>query len=62
MGAILKDRVEKHMEATREPIQTALTTVLGQMEYDVDLFVSLLESYPARLTAVRAARGGHIKY
>uniref|UniRef100_UPI00358EF936 uncharacterized protein n=1 Tax=Myxine glutinosa TaxID=7769 RepID=UPI00358EF936 len=62
LGAIHKDRVEQRLQNTREELLTALTNVLEEMEFDRDLFVSLLESYPTRLEAVRSAGGGHTKY
>ena len=40
----------------------ALTSVQEEMEFDHNLFVSLLESYPMRLEAFRLANGGHSKY
>ena len=62
LGAILKDRVEHRITNNHEDLETALTRSLGDLEFDTDLFTSLLESYPDRLRAVRKARGGHTKY
>ena len=62
MGAILMDRVEKRMQNTREQLLPALTHVLEEMEFERNLFVSLLDLYPARLDAVRSANGGVTKY
>ena len=62
LGAILKYRVEEHIHTTKEDLQTALNKVLAGMEFDCELFVSLLESYPERLKKVHLAGGGHIGY
>ena len=62
MGAILKDRVEKQLSTSGETLEEVLFNVLSDMEYDTELFVSLLSSYPSRLTSVREAHGGHTKY
>ena len=62
LGAILKDRVEKRMSNSQDDLQAALTRTLGDMEFEMQLFTSLLESYPARLEAVRKAGGRHTKY
>ena len=62
LGAIVKDRVEKRLAGTNEHFDAALTRILGDLEFDTQLFISLLESYPARLEAVKKAGGGHTKY
>lgn len=69
VGAIIKDRVESAMHNQRGPnryrIQTlhnVLNDILLNLEFDVDLFDALLRSYPRRLAAVQAARGGHTDY
>ena len=69
VGAIIKDRVETRMHKLRGPnpysiatLRNALTEVLAAMEFDTQLFESLLRSYPRRLAAVRQARGGHTDY
>ena len=62
MGAIVKDRVEKRLLVSGEALEEALFHVLSELEYDTELFVSLLESYPSRLTSVREANGGHTRY
>lgn len=62
LGAILKDRVEQRLQNAGEDLLLTVANVLEKMEFDRELFVSLLESYPARLKAVRAAAGGHTKY
>ena len=62
LGAILKERVEQRLQNAGEDLLLTVANVLEEMEFDHELFVSLLESYPARLEAVRAAAGGHTKY
>ena len=62
LGSILKERVEKRISNSNEDLETALNRVLGDLEFDTELFISLLESYPARLDAVRKAGGRHTKY
>ena len=62
LGAILKERVEKRLATSNDTLDAALTRILGDLEYDTRLFHSLLESYPARLEAVRKAGGGHTRY
>lgn len=62
LGAIIKDRVEQRLQNAGEDLLLTVANVLEKMEFDRELFVSLLESYPARLKAVRAAAGGHTKY
>lgn len=36
--------------------------VLHEMEYERELFIKLLRIFPDRLTAVKAARGGHTDF
>ena len=62
LGAIVKDRVEKKLETSGEALEEVLHQVLSEMEYDTELFVSLLSSYPSRLTSVREANGGQTKF
>ena len=62
LGAIVKDRVEKRLSGSNDDLEAALARVLGDLEFDTELFTSLLESYPARLDAVKKAGGGHTKY
>ena len=62
LGAIVKDRVERHLLFQKDDLDTALARVLSDLEFDTQLFLSLLESYPARLDAVRQAGGRHTKY
>ena len=62
LGAILKVRVESRLASTNEELETALERSLGDLEFDTDLFASLLQSYPSRLDAVRKAGGRHTKY
>ena len=62
MGAILKDRVEKRITNAGELLEYVLQKELQTLEFDVDLFVSLLDTYPARLAAVRKAGGGHTRF
>ena len=62
MGSILNDRVENCISETGGELREVVLGVLEAMEFEVELFISLLRSYPARLGAVRAANGGHKKY
>jgi len=62
LGSILKDRVEQRINSTNEDLEPALARALGDLKFDTELFLPLLESYPARLEAVRKARGGHTRY
>ena len=62
LGAIVKDRVEKRMFSSRDSLDDTLMRILGDMELDTELFSALLESYPARLEAVRKAGGVISKY
>ena len=68
-GSILKDEVEKRMLS--EPLATRysptkmekhITAVLRGMEFNTELFESLLSSYPARLQAVRDTNEGNTEY
>ena len=62
LGSILKKRVESKLTTTNRDLETCLTRALGDLEFDTELFVSLLSSYPRRLEAVRQAAGAHTKY
>lgn len=62
LGSILKGRVENRITETGGELRQVVTEVLEEMEFEEELFVSLLTSYPTRLNAVRAANGGHTKY
>ena len=62
LGAILKDRVEHRLENSGETLEEALHNTLTDMEYDRDLFTSLLLSYPSRLTSVKESNGGQTKF
>lgn len=62
LGSILKDRVEKHLQNTRRSLIDVVNNELSKMEFETDLFSSLLQSYPARLDAVREAGGRHTNY
>lgn len=62
MGAILKERVEQRITNTGVGLELALNAELKALEYDQNLFTSLLRSYPARLDALRKAGGSHTKY
>ena len=62
LSAIVKDRVEKRLSVSNDGLEAALARVLGDLEFATELFISLLESYPARLEAVKKAGGGHTKY
>ena len=69
LGAILKDSVEakmiKEVDADRYSkgkLMRHLQDVLEELEFDTNLFESLLRSYPSRLQAVRDANGFHTKY
>lgn len=69
VGSILKDKVEKRMMSeplatrfSRTRMEEHIDAVLREMEFDTELFESLLSSYPARLQAVRDANGGNTEY
>lgn len=69
IGSVLKDKVESKMikeygpdRYSKEKLLCNLNSVLKKMEFDTDLFESLLKSYPLRLQAVREANGSHTKY
>lgn len=69
LGEIVKDRVEKlmHMESgigrySWETLSKNLNTVLNELEFDTELFESLLCSMPVRLEQVRKAEGGHTDF
>ena len=55
-------RVEKRLLTSGETLEEVLHDVLAQMEYDTELFVTLLSSYPDRLTSVREANGENTNY
>ena len=50
------------MRTTGGYLKDVLDNELRKLEYDTDLFTALLRSYPARLTAVKEARGGPTRY
>lgn len=69
LGAIMKDRVESKMiqeqgpnRYLKETLQQHLVDILSEMEFDTELFESLLRSYPSRLRAVRENNGYHTKF
>ena len=69
VGAILKQRTEDLMVAeeginrySKETLIGHMTTVLKSLERDMDLFESLLLSYPARLKEVVNKNGGDTSY
>lgn len=69
VGAIIKDKVESALHTFPDNpqqgllnLQNVLHNVLRNLENDTNLFDSLLRSFPARLAAVTAARGGHTDY
>lgn len=69
IGSIIKDEVEKKMlSETRdsrylaETLKMHISDVLTNMETDIDLFETLLCSYPSRLRAVKNANGRHTDY
>ena len=62
LGSILKGRVENRLLETGGDLQQVLVSVLEELEFDDELFTSLLTSYPTRINAVREAKGGHTKY
>ena len=69
LGEIVKDRVEKFMHAesgpgrySEETLMKNLNTILTELEYDTDLFESLLCSMPERLKQVGEAEGGHTNF
>jgi hypothetical protein len=69
IGSIIKDEVEAKMAQQRGPgrysvetLKKNLIEVLESLEDKTDLFEDLLCSYPARLKAVREARGQHTDF
>ena len=64
LGAILKERVEKTLITYGNDVslRTVLESELEKLKDDTELFRTLLRSYPARLKAVREAKGGHTNY
>ena len=69
IGTVVKDEVEKRMLSesagnpySQETLKKHLTEVLTDMESNVELFETLLCSYPSRLRAVRKANGRHTDY
>ena len=62
VGAIIKKRVEDHLRETPVALEDALEHILRNMEYETELFISLLQSYPSRLEAVTNASGGNTRY
>lgn len=65
-GSIIKDHVDQRLhnerELTVDTLRRVLDDTLRQFQNDTILFERLLRSYPDRLNAVVAARGGHTKY
>ena len=57
----MKGRVENRLSETGD-LRQVLLDVLQELEFDQELFTSLLTSYPTRINAIRAAKGGHTKY
>lgn len=66
LGAIIKSKVEERMSSdkhfTFESISEHLNFVCKSLEFDTDLFVALLSSFPARVKAIRKAKGGHTDF
>ena len=69
MGAIMKERTEEALEAysvadRSKPaiLGQTLHSVLDEMSDDTELFEKLLKSYPRRMAAVKAEKGGHTEY
>lgn len=67
LGSIVKDRVESKMHNERDrfsmpTFSRVLNSVLENLRNENTLFEALLRSFPDRLAAVVAARGGHTKY
>ena len=65
LGEIVKDRVKKLMHKkigpgcySEETLLNNLNMVLNELEYDTELFESLLCSMPERLRQMREAEGG----
>ena len=68
IGSILKGKVEKRMLSehlatrySRTKMEEHINAVLRGMEFNTELFESLLSSYPACLRAVRDVNGGNIE-
>ena len=69
IGSILKDNVENRMlseplatQFSRTRMEEHIDAVLREMEFNTELFESLLSSYPTRAQAVRDANGGNTEY
>ena len=69
LGEIVKNRVEEKMHKeiapgrySKETLLQNLDAVLEALEYDEDLFQSLLCSMPERLRQAREAQGGHTNF
>jgi hypothetical protein len=69
VGTIIKDEVQRKILSEtvenrykQETLNKHLIDVLTNMESNVELFETLLCSYPSRLQAVRNANGGHTDY
>ena len=66
LGAIIKDRVEEQLRGMKkvdiDTLREKMKLILREMEYETDMFVSLLSVYPERLRAVIAANGKAKKY
>ena len=69
LGAILKDKVDASLAAYEDSegskksvLLTVIKSELRKMAKDLDLFESLLRSYPARLEEVKKANGLATKY
>lgn len=69
IGAILKEKVESKLTGeqaadrySKETLVKHLQDVMVELEFQTDLFESLLRSYPARLQAVQDARGFDTTY
>lgn len=66
IGAIIKEEVEKKLliskDGSQEALMTAIQDVLHDIQDNVDLFQSLLRSYPKRIQAVLQNGGGPTGY
>ena len=69
LGSIMKEEVEKRMLSeppanrfNRIKMEEHINAVLREMEFNTQLFESLLSSYPERLQAVRNANRGNTNY
>ena len=69
IGSIIKGEVEKKMSSEsghdrylEETLKMQIANVLASIEEDIELFETLLFSYPSRFRSVKNANGRHADY